>query len=223
MNETIPLALKKPSGAGKERVFQTLNSELTHLPLGGHEGQKFTLKIDNPLKKADGTPAEPLYFVVKELIEKSEPELEQLSRAYRILQDKGYPVPLTVRSFQREGKNYLAASDMTEGGKYWIWGFNDDASPEEADELRAMQLSAVEVAELKSQVAKIADQAVRDTLNMDGYWYHIRKNKETGKVDVVILDIYPNFLFLKYMVAADSPKQVKLFESNLDEALQEVS
>jgi len=212
MSEQLSANLVKVLNSGAEKKLAIEGAELEELPLGGIEGKKYRLTVPSPLSSEHGKLAEPLIFIVKESKYDDFDELNEVIKAYRVLYAKGYPVPGTVRRYDQPSmKSYLISSDMTEGGKQWVWGVNDDPTDQELETLREMNFTVKDIADLEIQARAIAEKATADQINLDTYYYHIRKNKETGKVEIILLDIYPKSMFVPWKQEGTNQDKVTEF------------
>jgi len=145
---------------------------LTFLPVGGNEGAKSLTELRNPryiFGREDIAPT--LIFISKEYPANKKDCVMDIVNAYEVLREKGYPVPNTIRYYERDKTVNLLMSDMTEGGKYKIWGFSDFSSPEQQAELESMALTDKDILNIQELVFELSNKATNDGL-LSFYFYH---------------------------------------------------
>jgi hypothetical protein len=120
-------------------------------------------------------------------------QLRQISQAYAFYRERGYPVPNTVRYYLDAELNQwlLLMSDLTEWGKFRIWGFSNRMTKNQKSELLNMQLNSQDIKKISSQIDVLMKKAKQDKLELLYHYYHVRQNKETREVDLYLLDIDP--------------------------------
>jgi hypothetical protein len=193
--EENPIArLVKISQSGQEvSAMEVLPIDTEVLEIGGAEGKKYHLRFNNPRltdQRADRNLPETLQLFLKEHHETRTPEyMRSLVAFYAKLRNKGYPVPKTVRLIEYGGKSYLAMSDISENGKYLVWGYSDDMTDHQYDDLKEMNLTPEEIQTIAGSVTHICERATQDDVEVYAHLFHIRKEKSTGKVDVMLLDL----------------------------------
>lgn len=172
-----------------ERQFEATILDDTQMEVGGYEGIKRKLTVFNPRSYGRDDVAKDLTFVTKEC--RYEDETISLLEAYHQLRKTNFPVPNTTRIYLSEcGSLYqLVMTDMTENGKYALWGFSNKMHKMQGEVLRSLNLSDEEVGCIEKQANEIAHKAANEGHRIRFFNYHLRKNLETGMVDVVLLDI----------------------------------
>ncbi len=133
-------------------------------------------------------------------------------KIYNKARKQGFPVPHTTRFFLT--KHYepaLLMTDMTYGGKYKIWGFNDNPTKKEIKDLKEMQLTPDDLTRIKSLSEQIKENAIRRNRHIGFQNYHIRKNIKTGEVDVVLLDLDDRFTEQTYNISQTNNKELRNF------------
>lgn len=161
-------------------------TKIEPLKVGGKEGPKH--RITTEAKEVEGT-REKAFFVSKEYHGKLKHLAYASVKGNDLLRDHGFPVPRKVICLENEGVAYVVMSDVTDGGRFQIWGYSDKMTPEQIEELKAMNLSADDVKDIAEKAKKYADQAAADDLMLLFMHYHVRKEVETGKIDLVFLDV----------------------------------
>jgi len=177
----------------RSNTFKIRGEGFRQLPLGGKEGRKFFTPLVNPRYREGRKDVSPeLGFISKEdaMVDKS----VYMIPIYNLLRKKGYPVPATTRYFEKDGHTYLMMTDMTEGGKYKIWGYSDDMSKEQIKDLNSLNLNEDDIAQIQKMALTFADRADKDNITLPYWTYHVRKNLRTGKLDIVFLDLKPEVL-----------------------------
>lgn len=161
--------------------------DMVDIDMGGEEGKKYAICLD--IYGHHGGVRPDIQFIAKEYGKDERSKVLEAILAYDILRNAGYPVPATTRYFTRNEKHYLLMSDITCGGKYLLWGYNDIQSNKIDQVFKDMQLPFTEFFRLREVVRGIADQASRDQFLLRGHQFHIRKEIETGLFDIVLLDL----------------------------------
>lgn len=214
---TERLLLTRP-GRTADQTYIAANATLRCMRTGGHEGEKIAMEV--PFLQACGLDekpniAEPRYFVAKAF--SSLEEVLSLIDMSRDLSMKNYPAPTTEYYFTRRDDTtgrevfYAVIEDMRKNDAYLLWGQNEFPTTDEDNELRAMNLSGEDVTQLHAKAHTLAQQA-----NQDGYYfhwssYHVRRNKETGELDIVLLDVSPR----TYTLRLDNTDPANKFIENL--------
>jgi len=80
-------------------------------------------------------------------------------------------------------------SDMRKNKDYYIWGFSDLMSKDQQNTLKKMNLSMSEVHHIIDLIQNLARSAAKDELSFEAHYYHIRKHKKTGMIDICLLDL----------------------------------
>lgn len=156
------------------------------LSLGGRSGDKYSAVLELGNKTE-------IPVIIKKLDSFDTVAAENIIRAFLTLHKKGYPVPPVVRYFIDDHKNkheiYLVASDMTVNDDYYVWGYSELMSVEQQETLKNMELSMPDVLGLIDLMQDMARKAAHDNFSFQSYYYHIRKHKETGSLDIFLLDL----------------------------------
>ncbi len=185
--DSIELIKFGPKGPKSSKLDLVESSDL---PVGGLEGQKSKTALKNPYYKAEKTGVSPtLDFVSKEYALNDKDRVLEVIKTYGFLRSRGYPVPQTTRYYEKNGKIYLLMTDMTEGGKYKLWGYSDELTPEQEDALKDMSLSEEDMSAAEKIANELAAKATKDRIYLLNFYYHIRKDVDTGAIDVVLLDV----------------------------------
>jgi hypothetical protein len=198
------IELIKPSGLGKEKRTKVELVSRQKIDLPGLEGDKYRLEIRHLGRQ--------ISLITKETAVRSgKKELENRSiiRVYRALRSKGYPVPDITRIVNIDGNSGLALSDMTENGQYDIWGLNDAVNDVDRDTIRNMNLSEGEQIQIRTLITELADRATADGFSFNWCHYHVRKHRQTGKLDTVIMDADVGILSKPSWTASPTPAKVK--------------
>lgn len=198
----------------KTNAYQVTRDSGLVLPVGGMEGKKQQINILNPRKTTDNSKevSRELLFISKEF--KTKQEVLDIIRANNILREKGYPVPQVCRYFEKDGKHHLLMSDMTEGGKYSIWGPNDNMSMEQKNTLDSMNIYHESREDIEQQITQLARKGLGDGIYLSAGAYHIRKDQTTEKYHIVLLDI--NLQILDDPINTNNLKEKDLFMAYLD-------
>ncbi len=152
--------------------------EMTLAPLGGGNGNKYYIFSGEER------------FIAKEIrlpLSITEPSLNQLVAFYEELYSRGYCVPEKVTYCSYGENSYLIMSDMSENGKFLLWGINDLPHEEEIHQLREMQLTMEDIEIIRAQLAQWLSKAAAEGVYIGESCYHLRKNRQTGSIDIVFL------------------------------------
>lgn len=195
MSEGI-IALEKPifstdgnQTGSKINTYQLAPDSGQDVPLGGMEGKKQKIIIKNPKYGPDKTRevSETLSYISKEY--KSKEKVIETIMIYDALRKKGLPVPPTTRYFEENGHHYLLMTDMTHGGKSVVWGLSDDMTSENQNSIDKMEIKSADLTDIRNLSREWAKTATTASLHPLESNYHLRKNLETGKFDIIILDV----------------------------------
>lgn len=172
-----------------ERAFTATVIIEERMKVGGCEGIKSKLTIENPRSKERPDVACEMTFVSKK--SRVEHRIADSIKAYHQLRKLDLPVPNTTRiCISKEDSEFqLVMTDMTENGKYILWGYSNFMHSEQYQTLRDLNLTEEEIDCIEQQANEIAYKAAKAKHNIRFYNYHLRKNLETGIYDVVLLDI----------------------------------
>jgi hypothetical protein len=171
----------------KSSTFKIKEDKFKALPLGGLEGKKFFTPLVNPSYSEGRKDVVPeLGFISKE---KNKKDVIGAIRSYDLLRKKKYPVPVTTRYFEKDGKTYLLMTDMTEKGKYKIWGYSDKMTKEQIEDLQSFNLTENNIDKIQKMIIDFAHKADEDNFVLPIYVYHLRKNIKTGEMDIIFLDV----------------------------------
>lgn len=112
-------------------------------------------------------------------------------RKVNILRGRGYPVPPVCMYGETSGEAYTYMSDLSEGGRYFVWGLSANQTPQEQN---ALEVISPTLQELNDTVGSYADRMDGD----DIFAYHdvwaIRREKIGGSLEAFVLD--PTTLYL---------------------------
>ena len=102
-----------PDGTARGNTAEVVDEK--ELSLEGVNGNKMLVELKNPNNESERR----MEFYAKEYV--SEDEAKKTVALFSQLRGEGFPVPPTVRYFERDGKHFVLMTDMTEGGKYDVW------------------------------------------------------------------------------------------------------
>lgn len=208
--------------AERSSVFRLNKSKFHELPIGGYEGKKYFTELSKDHRNV----AHEYEFISKVYPSYDKKEVINIIQAYDSLRKKGYIVPNTVRYFEQNDRVYLMMSDMTEGGKYKIWGYSNDMSAQQYEDLKMMNINESELFFIKNKALELANKADSENVNLLTPTYHVRKNMETGEIDIIFLDVDsrvtspPSFTDLLGRKKAINPAGAMNFISQLSSALR---
>lgn len=172
----------------KPRLYQIVNQ--VPLGVGGQEGPKSRVQLRKSGNTETSLPTDIRGdFITKEYHLEDIDRLRGVLRTNQILRSKGFPVPGTTKYFEKDGKLFELMSDMTEGGKYRLWGWSNDMTRTQSDELHAMTIEDSKFDQIKNQVFALAQLATNEGFSLQDKYYHIRQEVETGLFDLVLLDV----------------------------------
>ncbi|GIK83517.1 MAG: hypothetical protein BroJett025_01390 [Patescibacteria group bacterium] len=111
--------------------------------------------------------------------------------AYTLLRKKGYLVPEFAAYFinTQTETMYMISSDMTEGGKYIVWGLSDSMTDVQNQDFVQMKITPDDYSKIKRLVSDVVKQANRDRVYLDCYHFHLRQEKKTRKFEICLLDV----------------------------------
>jgi len=153
------------------------------LSVGGSEGDKNIASY----QQKDGRVV--TYLEKTPVTDKETGSVEQIVGAYHELRKRGLPVPPVVMLQEKEGVKQLVMTEMTENGKYYLWGYSDNETREQASEFKALGITKSDIQIIEGKVLEIARKATETNTSLEQHQFHIRKNKETGQFEIVLLDI----------------------------------
>lgn len=187
---TKPIFKADKSNGQISGSFQINDLKFKPLSLGGDEGIKFLTSLVNPrnIKDRNGAVAEKFEFISKEYKHDRVTDVIKIIQTYDFLRKRGYPVPATTRYFEKDGKIYLLMTNVTEKGKYLVWGYSDTMSKEQQADLLSMNLTDNDIQNIRDMALTYATKAGKDDIDLPFCTYHVRKNLETGKIDIIFLD-----------------------------------
>jgi len=189
MSDRIIELVKNPTLPNEKTIKVDVLKE-ENIGVGGAEGVKFGIhfELKNKFKTREAK------LITKRLRYFKGVEAPNLVNAYKTAHKEGFITPETVR-YTKEGEDdILMMSDMSEGGKYIIWGYNDHSTKKEHAAYRELNLSKSDIQEIKSQGMKYVEKANSLDRSLWFYNYHIRKDKETGKLELFLLDLDPHYM-----------------------------
>ena len=149
--------------------------------IGGRQGKKSVFVFENKLGSRS-------YFT-KEYSTNDEKEVRGIVNAYHILREKKFLVPNTVRFFIKDNKITLLMSDVSENGKYLIWGPSEGMTMEQIQELKEMKLGSSDLKTIEKMVNKEVEKANKEGVFLSFDNYHIRKPKTKNKIEIMLLDV----------------------------------
>lgn len=183
-----PISLTRYPGGENQRQSVGQVIDVQKMDVGGQEGKKEIVTI------GFGPNSEhKLSLVVKKPENFSNYMLVGTIRAYETARKDGFPVPETSRLFQSESIVGIALTDLTENGKYLVWGYNDHPSANETSLLDQLELSSkdkTKIREIGDRIVNLADKLGR---RVSFYNYLLRKNTSSGQYDLKLLDLDKTF------------------------------
>jgi hypothetical protein len=184
------IELTRPKFSGIAKVYEMIDSGTESLPVGGTGGLKFRIVIRNP-RYHDGRDGvcEVLPFILKKCNGVNEEAILDDIQVYDDLRRRGYPVPQTIRCCKKDGEIYLLMSDLTCQGEYIVWGPSRNMSRQQYKDLLLMNLTDKEIESIEGKARSFAEQATEDGIALGHNCYHVRKNPNTGEVNIVFLDV----------------------------------
>lgn len=172
-------------------VYEIIASRTERLSLGGSEGTKSRIAIRNPRHhEGRGDVSETLPFILKTFKGRGKEEILLDIWVYHDLRRKGYPVPETLRYFEEDGVRHILMSDLTCQGECLVWGNSVNMTEQQYSDLLLMDLSDKEVKIIEKKARGFAEKLSRDGTALGHNCYHVRKNLNTGEVDIVFLDVH---------------------------------
>lgn len=122
-------------------------------------------------------------------------QVREIVQTYNDARKDGFKVPPTTRFFAYEDVYpSVLMTDMAEGGKYRVWGYNDSPKPEEGKTLNDMNLTEEDLHNIRNQVSNFVNLAESKGRHIHFHNYHIRQEIDTRKLEVFLLDLDPTFL-----------------------------
>ena len=189
MTDKISELIKNPHEVG-ERSTKVDFVEETNLGVGGGEGDKFNIKFE--LKRNQSK--RDISLISKRIRHHRGSEAPSLVNSYKVVKQDGFLSPDTVRYAKVDGKDILLMTDMSEGGKYIVWGFNDKQTEKEFQAFRDLKLNDTDIDEIKKQGKSFVELANKRDRKLQFYYFHIRKERKTGEVQLFLLDVDPAYL-----------------------------
>lgn len=183
------VVLKKPPTAIRPERRTYLEAVSTQAAtVGGSEGLKHWLTLKSPLFSPTSGRLTLKYFL-KENSYRTLESLENLILRYIELRKLGLPVPNMTRMVEVNGSWHLVMSDITENGRYLVWGFSDNMSLAQLEELAQMKLTKKDLHLIEAMVEALFVKAeqVRQSLRMP--FIHVRRDTQTGELDLILLDV----------------------------------
>lgn len=156
------------------------------LDVGGREGSKHIATISILRPGESHEEHKEIKLFAKELSSKE--HVAHCIEANNFLKRSGFLVPSTMRYLFKEGKHYLLSTDMTEGGKYTLWGFSGGNTDSQTNDLDNMLLSESDLVDIKKRVMAEAEKA--DGLGVVIYanMYHIRNEVASKRLEICFLE-----------------------------------
>ena len=158
--------------------------------VGGAEGTKaiteFEISRDNKKRRLK---------LVSKRYNYMKTQIPVLMNSYDKARKDGFPVPATTRFYIDNDTITTVMSDMTEGGKYRVWGYNDQPTTKEHKSLKNMALNDKDKAEIKEQGMKLISLADKVGRSISFHNYHIRQDIKTKEIDLFLLDLDYSFNF----------------------------
>ena len=194
---------------------QVVFCDVQLLNIGGCEGLKYRAKAIINGKLCN--------LFIKELKYHHSFEFNQIEDAIRssmLLKKHGFLVPDIIKYFYHNETIYVVMSDLSENGEYYLWGFSDLMTKEQKQELLDMKLTKNQVSQIEKRVVSISNRASRKKIKLSFNYYHVRKHKKTGKIDICFLDIdpidiYEDKTFIKKNNKKEADFFIRMFRKNL--------
>ena len=174
--------------AAKSKSFTANFTPVNILDVGGHSlllKQRVDLSVTGRFGTKHG------FFIAKVDFSNNGPDyILSVIKANQLARSHQLPVPPTTRFFTDNNFNPgVLMTDMTAGGRYWLWGANNDFHKQELETLQSMELyDENSQGQIKSQAQYLAGVATKADLFLNFGSYHLRREKNTGELDVVLLD-----------------------------------
>lgn len=195
--ETFTKFTKEPYSNRKRATLAKIVDRVS-MSVGGGEGfyeaKKYYIVLQfssdqNPVKKFSRK------FVSKDYEHLNWSDVFDVIDAYDTARTDGFPVPSTTRFYETEDRQpAILITDMTESGKYRVWGFNDKAHKSEDLTLEAMNLDGNDLNEIERQGDFIVALANSKKRSLGFQNLHIRQNISTKKIDLFLPDLDERFL-----------------------------
>ena len=187
MAERLDLIVPTPNGS--QKVTTSHLFRISDAPFGGGDGRKYYMDLvhsggENPLLTR---------LIGKEYsipIVDMQDELWFIAQTSRELFNLGYPVPALVGYCAYRANSLLIMSDMSQSGKYLLWGYNDYPHKEEKRQLAEMGLNRKDFQQVTGQVSRWVAKLNRDGVHVGMSSYHVRRNRSTSSLDIAMLDLY---------------------------------
>lgn len=192
-NSAIEFIRKPYLKKGKASYAQII--EKAPMEVGGNKEDAEASKFYVTLRFSKDGVTKERKLASKEYEYLDEEDVIEIIKIYDKARKEGFPVPPTTRYFlTKDYQPAILMTDMTQGGKYKIWGFNDSFSKDEVATLKSMGLKEGDFSKVKQLSEEIMKKANEKRHVLGFQNYHIRQDTETGKIDIVILDLDDRFL-----------------------------
>lgn len=217
--QTATEFIKKPYAKNGKTTYAKVINRIP-MDVGGlykDEDLKFFVILQ--LSKIGGS--KNVKFVGKEFMSLEEEDVKKVVKAYDTARHIGLPVPPTTRYFETDDLlPALLMTDMTENGKYKVWGYNNNPTDYEDKTFHSMRLTHNEAKQLQESARRIMELATQKNFYLQFHNYQIRQENGTRNFEIILLDFdeyshdYPEKLIPK-----ENNKQFDEFVSMLFEKL----
>lgn len=189
-----PLSDNKPVRINKAKIVDS-----SQLPVGGSRlsndrADKYSVNLQFVRTHLSGKPMVG-EFVAKIFDRLPPTEVRKIVDTYSIARQEGFRVPATTRFFAYDQVyGSVLMTDMTENGKYRVWGYNDSAKPEEEKVLSDMNLTNIDLQTIRGKVQDFVELAIKKSRSLYFHNYHVRQDVMSRKLEVFLLDLDTTFL-----------------------------
>lgn len=197
-NENFTSFIKDPL-SDKKRINKARITSLDQMPVGGYtlssdKADKKYITLQFEKKHLSGEPIE-RKLVAKIFERLPATGVRKIVDTYGIARHEGFSVPATTRFFAyNDIYGSILMTDMSENGKYRVWGYNDSAKPEEEKVLNDMNLTGEDLQVIRGQVNNFVKLANGKRRSLHYYNYHIRQDIMSKKFEVFLLDLDTTFV-----------------------------
>lgn len=181
-DSTDPEVKESSNSSDVKRNKELLESK-TPLDVGGMEGKKYRMWLI-----VEGARV-PYIAKVYNPVTLGRKRIYDDLGTIRALKEMGYNVPQESFCIDDGDIMYLCMSDITEEGKYLLWGRSNDMTEAQKNQLTEMEITPEDLQKISSTALELAEKATRDGLSLTEDYYHLRKNTETGEFDLYLLDV----------------------------------
>lgn len=188
MSDKISELIKHPK-LENTKTTNVYEIDETDLGVGGTEGNKLNIRFElkNTLGKRE------IKLISKKIKHFKGREAPDVVNAFDAAKKDGFLTANTVRLAKAGDDDVLLMSDMTEGGKYILWGYNDHSTDQETKAFYDLKLTDKDKKEIRDQGNNFIKKANSLDRSLWFYNFHIRRDKDTGKIELLLLDLDPHY------------------------------